>query len=139
MVILSLLGFSFGGLLATYITSKLWEYPNFSADHLQQNVVCITFGMPIISVGPILEIKNHCPQISKSIYSFYVKDDIVPRVLKFFNCASKNDIEIAKSTELPQKVSHMIVYTVILIFYIVGTRFLLWNHSVLFTLTPGIN
>lgn len=77
------LGFSFGGLLASYITAKLWNLPLVSTQSLLTNVTCIMFGVPLTPIKLVQETVKECPKILQSFHSFYLKDDHIPKLLRF--------------------------------------------------------
>ena len=75
-------GFSFGGLLAANLTACVWETMHDDAALLKQNLICITFGQPHVTV-PMLEspaVQNS--ELASCIHSFYCEDDPVPRLLR---------------------------------------------------------
>lgn len=80
-----ILGFSFGGLLASYVMGKLWEVPLISAQSLLSNVLCIMFGAPLTPLASLEIIVNESPKILQSLHSFYLKDDYVPKILRFLD------------------------------------------------------
>ena len=77
------LGFSFGGILARYLTAKLWDSQLLSSTDLLQNVACITFGIPLIPVANIQKIGKKYPDLQKTFYSFFLSNDILPTLLSF--------------------------------------------------------
>ena len=85
----TVLGFSFGGLLACSIIAKLWNLPFFNSDILLQNVACIMFGPPYINFSsPLLHLEeaiHQFPDILQSFHSFHLRDDIIPKFYLFAN------------------------------------------------------
>ena len=75
-------GFSFGGLLAAALTARVWETPYFPAVLLKQNLICITFGQPHVTVPMLESVAAQNPELASCIHSFYCEDDPVPRLLR---------------------------------------------------------
>lgn len=82
---ITIVGFSFGGMLACYVAANLWKTSFISGDVLEKNVACITFGQPLIPIGYVEEAIKHFPQFEATIHAVYDKDDLFPRVLYYFN------------------------------------------------------
>lgn len=85
-----ILGFSFGGMLACYVAANLWKTSFISGDVLEKNVVCITFGQPLIPIPYVEEAIRDFPQFEATIHAVYDKDDFFPRVLYYFNVGCKH-------------------------------------------------
>ena len=85
-------GFSFGGLLASTVTALVWDLPYISADLLKDNLTCITFGKPCVSVRVIQTVAQRRPEISTTIHSIYSESDVVPSLMSFLDesWAAKN-------------------------------------------------
>ena len=75
-------GFSFGGLLAAALTAHVWKTSYFPAALLKQNLVCITFGQPHVTVPMLESVAAQNPELASCIHSFYCEDDPVPRLLR---------------------------------------------------------
>lgn len=84
------LGFSFGGMLACYVAANLWKMSFISGDVLEKNVVCITFGQPLIPIPYVEEAIKNFPQFEATIHAVYDKDDFFPRVLYYYNVGCKH-------------------------------------------------
>ena len=100
-------GFSFGGLLAAALTAHVWETPYFPAALLKQNLVCITFGQPHVTVPMLESAAAQNPELASCIHSFYCEDDPVPRLLRVLDRSwSQEDTHKEKShVVLPMDVS----------------------------------
>ena len=82
----SLLGFSFGGMLACCIAANIWRRSQINADVLKEQVICITFGQPLISIPFVQEVIRDCgQQFEGTIYSMFNKDDAIPGLLQYFH------------------------------------------------------
>lgn len=77
-------GYSFGGMLACYVAANLWKRSFISGDVLQKNVLCITFGQPLVAIPFVEEAIKDFPQFEATIHVVYDKDDLFPRVLRYF-------------------------------------------------------
>ena len=78
-------GFSFGGMLACCIAANIWRRSQINADVLKEQVICITFGQPLISIRFVQEVIRDCgPQFERTIYSMFNKDDVIPGLLQYF-------------------------------------------------------
>ena len=82
-------GFSFGGLLACAVTASVWETPYISTDLLRQNLVCITFGQPHISMPMLDRVASQRSELVNTIHSFHCENDPVPRLLRFLDVSWK--------------------------------------------------
>ena len=80
-----LLGFSFGGMLACCIAANIWRRSPINADVLKEQVICITFGQPLICIPFVQEVIQNSPQFESTIYSMFTKDDIIPGLLQYFH------------------------------------------------------
>ena len=83
-------GFSFGGMLACYMAANLWRMSFISGDVLEKNVICITFGQPLIPIPYVEEAIKDFPKLENTIHAVYEKDDFFPRVLYYYNVGCKH-------------------------------------------------
>ena len=79
------IGFCFGGMLASYITTKLWKYPSLGWKHLQESLVCITFAQPLLPVPELGSFVRDFPEIAKSIHSIHYEQDKIPLVISLLD------------------------------------------------------
>ena len=77
-------GFSFGGLLACYIAANIWKNSYISIDELKRSVACISFGQPLVTLSFIQDVIKKFPTFEDTIHSIFDKEDIVPRLLRYF-------------------------------------------------------
>ena len=75
-------GFSFGGLLAVALMAHVWETPYFPKEQLKQNLVCITFGQPHVTVPMLESAAAQNSDLASCIHSYYCEDEPVPRLLR---------------------------------------------------------
>ena len=83
-------GFSFGGMLACYVAASLWRMSFINGDVLEKNVICITFGQPLIPILYVEEAIKDFPQFEATIHAVYEKDDFFPRVLYYYSVGCKH-------------------------------------------------
>ena len=73
-------------MLACCVAANIWRRSPINADVLKEQVICITFGQPLISIPFVQEIiRNSGPQFESTIYSMFTKDDIIPGLLQYFH------------------------------------------------------
>ena len=85
---LTCVGFSFGGMLACSIAAVLWKDSCIPIEVLEKNVVCITYGQPVISIPSVQHVIKNIPHFQDTIYCVFTKEDVFPTVLRYFNCIS---------------------------------------------------
>ena len=98
------LGFSFGGLLAVAVTACIWKHSYIAATELQKKVACIGFGVPMLHIPNVVSILAECPAFKSTIHLVYLKDDIVPRLMRFMDLPMAASV-VADSTKVPQRLS----------------------------------
>lgn len=76
------IGFSFGGLLAIYITASIWRTSYIRRDVLQKNVICIIFGLPVVDIPYIKEVAGKFPEFESTIHSIFSTEDVIPQLSK---------------------------------------------------------
>ena len=67
------------------MTALVWDLPYISADLLKDNLTCITFGKPCVSVRVIQTVAQRRPEISTTIRSIYSESDVVPSLMSFLD------------------------------------------------------
>ena len=90
------IGFSFGGLLANCVTAMVWSLPYISSNLLKENLACITFGKPPVSIELAQSVAQRRPDISSTIHSIQMEDDLVPSLMSFLD-VSWNALELSES------------------------------------------
>ena len=76
------LGFSFGGVLAQMVAAQLWLLPHTRTDQLMSNVICITFGQPLIQSELLTHVAESFPDFKNSVHAISLKDDNLPSVME---------------------------------------------------------
>ena len=115
---LCVLGFSFGGILAHLCATHLWSLSQgICPELLENNLLCITFGQPVI---PLPRAANFADRVADKsrFHAIYIDDDIIPRMMRFLDPVStklKNPTcglpEKFKSQHSPEKVIAVILFT----------------------------
>ena len=80
-----MVGFSFGGLLALSLTALLWKLPYLSADFLKENLICVTFAQPLITIPVVQEIAEECLEFESTVHSIFMRADLAPQLMKFLD------------------------------------------------------
>ena len=78
-------GFSFGGLLASAVTARVWDTPYISSDLLKDNMTCITFGQPHVAVEVIQRVARRRPEMVKTINTIFIDEDQIPSLMGFLD------------------------------------------------------
>ena len=78
-------GFSFGGLLACAIAAEVWNTPYIGSDLLKENLVCITFAQPHVSVPLLADVVRQRAELASTIHCIYSQDDVVPCLMRFLD------------------------------------------------------
>lgn len=79
------LGFSFGGLLASTVAAQVWDSPYISSDLLKENLACITFGQPLVTLQIVQKVAMQRPDLTATIHTVYSQDDCVPQLMRFLD------------------------------------------------------
>ena len=73
-------------MLACYVAANLWKKSPTSGDVLESNVICITFGIPLVPMPYVQAITKDFPKFKSTIFSVFVEEDYFPRVLRYLQC-----------------------------------------------------
>lgn len=79
-MILKYSGFSFGGVLAQMLTAQLWLQPLIDTEVLKSNVICITFGQPLVQSEQLSHATDIFPDFKDSIHAICLEDDSFPSI-----------------------------------------------------------
>ena len=71
-------------MLACSVIAKLWKETYANASLLEENVICITFGQPLIQIPPLQEAIEAFPKLEKTIHQIFNKEDIIPGLLHYY-------------------------------------------------------
>ena len=81
----SVIGFSFGGLLAKAVAARMWREPLLSVESLQENVACITLGAPMITLPVVTMAMEEAPQFGSTVHSIMLDSDPIPKFCMFLD------------------------------------------------------
>ena len=87
-------------MLACYVAASLWKESFITVDILERNVMCITFGQPLIGISfdfksvatPLFE------KFQSSIHAFFDREDLFPALLCHL-CGRISNTEVAQHKE----------------------------------------
>ena len=85
VVIDIIIGFSFGGLLASAIAASVWDAPFISSDLLKENMTCITFGQPHVKIEVIQSVADRRPEMVSTFHLIYHEHDHIPSILSLLD------------------------------------------------------
>ncbi len=85
-VLIFTVGFSYGGMLACFVAAILWKDSCIPIEALEQNVVCITYGQPVINIPCVQKVIKDIPHFHDTIYCVFEKADVLPSVSRYFSC-----------------------------------------------------
>ena len=79
------IGFSFGGILAHLCATQLWSLSQgICSELLEKNLLCITFGQPIITLPQVSNFVGSVVDKSR-FHAIYLSDDIIPTMMRFLD------------------------------------------------------
>ena len=75
------------------LTAQLWLQPLTNTEMLKSNVICITFGQPLIQSEQLSHVAEIFPDYKNSIHAIYHKDDSFPAIAeKLDSLNSTNEV-----------------------------------------------
>jgi len=114
------IGFSFGGLLACAIASRVWDSDYIRSSLLKENLVCITFAQPHIAVPGLSQVAIEQPDLASTIHTIYWEGDLVPRLSRFLNeCCSSLGSEEKHSLQLKMQTQPGLVWDLMCFLYFI--------------------
>ena len=66
--------------------------------------MCIGFGVPMLCILDVVSTLAECPEFKSTIHLVYLKDDIVPRLIRFMDLPMAASV-VTDSAKLPQRLS----------------------------------
>ena len=99
-VCFTLKGFSFGALLAISMMARIWKNTYNSEEVLRKHIVCIAFGAPLINLPPVNQVHQEVSKMESVIHLVFLKDDLIPRLLRFTNFEPSFSAPIQQSSSL---------------------------------------
>lgn len=71
--------------MAQFCATYLWNLSQgICLELLEKNLLCITFGQPLISLPKLLNFAERTADKTR-FHSIYISDDIVPRMLRYLD------------------------------------------------------
>ena len=64
------------------VAAHLWLLPHTRTDQLMSNVICITFGQPLIQSSLLTDVAESYPDFRDNIHAIGLKDDSFPSILE---------------------------------------------------------
>ena len=89
----------------------VWSLPYISSNLLRENLVCITFGKPLVSIKLAQSVAQRRPDISSTIHSIQMEGDPVPSLMNFLD-VSWSAQELSESNNGSQNVMTFAANTV---------------------------
>ena len=75
-------------MLACCNAARIWKDTCFGVDFLEKNVICITFGQPLLANPYVLEVIQKYPTLEKNIHSVHDSEDMFPMLLRYYGFVS---------------------------------------------------
>lgn len=104
------IGFSMGGLLALSVYASLWKDTCLSINDLLENVVCITFGTPLVPLEELELTLKAVPNMKENNHLVIMEDDIIPRLMQFSEVRSSKKGQVSM---MDWFLCYAIVYTLV--------------------------
>ncbi len=76
-------------MLACFVAAILWKDSCIPIEALEKNVVCITYGQPVISIPCVQQVIKDIPHFHDTIYCVFEKADVLPSVSRYFSCVPR--------------------------------------------------
>ncbi len=54
-----------------------------TSDQISSNVVCITFGLPLVNIASVMETAQQIPVLNTILHNVLMENDILPKILTF--------------------------------------------------------
>ena len=75
----------------------VWDSPYISSDLLKENMACITFGQPHVTVNILERVARRRPKMISSIHAIFIKDDQIPRLMGLLDECWSDNIQQSQS------------------------------------------
>ena len=93
------------------VYTSVWNQICLSFNHLSQNTMCITFGVPVVPLKVIEETIECIPQMRENSHIFQLQGDLVSRLLRFDDISSTNGTQDHDKVSLVAVCLAYIVYS----------------------------
>ena len=85
--------------MACAVAAQVWHSSYISSQHLQENLVCITFAQPHLEVPQLEDIARDCPSIRSTIHCIYYDEDLIPRLARILDHSCSQSLAKLESAE----------------------------------------
>ncbi len=85
-------------MLASYVTATLWKESYIPIADLEKNVVCVTYGQPLVKVPLVEHVVKCYEHFQDTVYHVYDREDDFPRVLRYFSSKQHTMTPLAPSS-----------------------------------------
>ena len=71
--------------MASAVAASVWDTPYISSDLLKENMTCITFGQPLVSVDVIQRVAKARPEMVTTIHAIFTEQDQIPSLMSLLD------------------------------------------------------
>lgn len=64
------------------LAAQLWQLPQLNSDQLMSNLLCITFGEPLIQSELIIKVAEVFPDFKGNVHAIYKNQDNIPFLME---------------------------------------------------------
>ena len=64
------------------VAAQLWLLPHTRTDQLMSNVICISFGQPLVQSLLLTHVAESYPDFRNNVYAIGLKDDYFPFIME---------------------------------------------------------
>ena len=86
--------------MASAVAACIWDTPYISSDLLIQNMTCIAFGLPHVSVDVIQKVAIRRPEMVKTINAIFIEEDQIPKLMGLLDECWSQQAQQASDLEL---------------------------------------
>ena len=80
--------------------ARIWKNTYNSEDVLRKHIVCIAFGAPLINLPLVNQVHQEVAKMESVIHLVFLKDDLIPRLLRVTNFEPSFTAPIQQSSSL---------------------------------------
>ena len=67
------------------MAASVWDTPYISSDLLKENMTCITFGQPLVSVDVIQRVTRARPEMVTTVHAIFIEQDQIPSLMSLLD------------------------------------------------------
>ena len=75
----------------------VWDTPYISSDLLKENMACITFGQPHVTISILERVARRRPMMISTIHAIFIKDDQIPSLMGLLDECWSDNIQQSRS------------------------------------------